>query len=770
MKPRRARPNPLHAVAGGVPTPHGALDATLAAARRIGAIDAGVMQPSPAPVTVVPVPPLAVLPLRVPMLSATHAAHATPDASLINRELSLLAFHRRVLALAEDPDIPLLERLRFLCIVGSNLDEFFEIRVAGLREQLRAKVPAAGMTLPQMRAALTDMAQAARTLVDDQYRVLNEQLFPALAQHGVRLVRGVDRCAAARAFVADFFHREVRPLLTPIGLDSAHPFPQIVNKSLNFIVELSGLDAFGRLTTIAVVKAPRVLPRVIKLPPEIAGEEHTFILLSSIIHAHIPDLFPGREVVSYSQFRVTRDADLWIDDQEVKNLRQALQGELKDRQFGLPLRLEVAAACPEHLARFLLTQFELGDDDLFRCDGPVNIARLASLIDQVDVEELKYPPFVAGLPERLVGEPDILAAIRRQDILLHHPYQSFDPVVDFIRRAADDPAVVAVKQTVYRTGVNSVLMEALIQAAERGKEVTVVVELMARFDEEANINWAERLEHAGAQVVYGVFGFKTHAKLALILRRESDAAGGTRLASYAHLGTGNYHPRNTRVYTDFGLLTADPELCADVDEVFRHITSLSKSGRLKRLLLAPFTMQRRVVEMIRREARHAKEGKPARIKAKMNGLTDEGVIRALQAASQAGVAIDLVVRGACALRPGVPGLSENIRVRSVLGRFLEHHRIWFFENAGDSEVWLASADWMGRNLFRRIEVAFPVTDPALRRRVVEEGLDIYLADRSDAWLLDADGTWRPARGGRRDRETSAQALLLARHAAPAASA
>jgi polyphosphate kinase len=703
--------------------------------------------------------PAAVLPLRVPMASVPALE---PDASLINRELSLLAFHRRVLALAEDPDIPLLERLRFCCIVGSNLDEFFEIRVAGLKEQLRAKVPAAGMTLAQMRAALSEISRCARALVNDQYRVLNEQLFPALSQHGVRLVRHADRTPAERAWVADFFQREVRPLLTPIGLDSAHPFPQIVNKSLNFIVELSGLDAFGRLTTIAVVKAPRVVPRVIKLPPDIAEAEHEFLLLSSVIHAHLADLFPGREIVAYSQFRVTRDADLWIDEEEVKNLRQALQGELKDRQFGMPLRLEVAASCPEHLASFLLTQFELTGDDLYRCDGPVNIMRLTSLIDQVDIDELKYKPFVPGLPERLKGETDILAAIRRNDILLHHPYQSFEPVVGFIRRAAEDPEVLAIKQTVYRTGVNSALMEALIQAAERGKEVTVVVELMARFDEEANINWAERLEHAGAQVVYGVFGFKTHAKLALILRRELDAAGKPRIASYAHLGTGNYHPRTTRMYTDFGLLTADPELCGDVDEVFRHITSLSKSGRMKRLLLAPFTMHRRIVEMIRREARNAKDGKPARIKAKMNALTDEGVIRALQAASQAGVQIDLIVRGACALRPGVMGLSENIRVRSILGRFLEHHRIWYFENGGDSDVWLASADWMGRNLFRRIEVAFPVLDAKLKQRVVEEGLDAYLADRVDAWTLAPDGSWTRPRAPGRERRASAQGELLER--------
>jgi polyphosphate kinase len=705
------------------------------------------------------VPPAAVVPLRYPML--TPPVLEAPDASLINRELSLLAFHRRVLALAEDPGVPLLERLRFLAIVGSNLDEFFEIRVAGLREQLRAKVPATGMTLPQMRAALAEIGKVAHALVDEQYRVLNQQLFPALAQHGVRLVRAADRSPAERAWIAEFFQREVRPLLTPIGLDSAHPFPQIVNKSLNFIVELSGLDAFGRLTTIAVVKAPRVLPRLIKLPPEIAGGSHEFLLLSSVIHAHLADLFPGREIVAYSQFRVTRDADLWIDEEEVKNLRQALQGELKDRQFGLPLRLEVAANCPAHLAQFLLTQFELGEEDLYRCDGPVNVMRLTALLDQVDIDALKYPPFVPGRPDRLQGETDILAAMRRNDILLHHPYQSFDPVVEFIRRAADDPDVVAIKQTVYRTGVNSVLMEALIQAAERGKEVTVVVELMARFDEEANINWAERLEHAGAQVVYGVFGFKTHAKLALILRRERDAAGKTRLAAYAHLGTGNYHPRTTREYTDFGLLTADADLCADVDEVFRHITSLSKSGRMKRMMLAPFTMHRRVVEMIRREARNAKEGKPARIKAKMNALTEEGVIRALHAASQAGVEIDLIVRGACALRPGVPGVSEGIRVRSFLGRFLEHHRIWYFENAGDPEVWLASADWMGRNMFRRIEVAFPVLDPVLKRRVVEEGLDTYLADGADAWQLAADGCWT-RRGAASKERRAAQGQLLER--------
>jgi polyphosphate kinase len=703
-----------------------------------------------------------------PPTGADAAAHAvpTPVAPPINRELSLLDFNRRVLALAEDAEVPLLERLRFLCIVGSNLDEFFEIRVAGVKEQLRAKIAPPGITLPEARDLVARMGDEARSLIARQYRVLNEQVLPALAASGVRLVRRTEFTRAERAWAADYFAQEVRPLLTPIGLDPAHPFPQVVNKSLNFVIELSGNDAFGRDTGIAIVKAPRVLPRIIRLPREVSGDDNAFVMLSSVIHAHLAELFPGRKVVGYSQFRVTRDADLWIDEEEVKNLRQALQGELPQRQFGSAVRLEVAAECPAALAQFLLQQFGLAEADLYRCDGPVNIARLSSLADQVDLDTLKYEPFVPGVPARLRDAPDILAAIRERDILLHHPYQSFEPVVEFIRRAAEDPDVVAIKQTVYRTGVNSVLMEALIEAARRGKEVTVVVELMARFDEEANINWAERLERAGAQVVYGVFGLKTHAKLALLIRRERDARGRARLVPYAHLGTGNYHPRTTRLYTDFGLLTADPEICADVNEVFLHITSLAKAAKLKRLLLAPFTMHRRVLDMIRRETRHAREGRPARIIAKMNALVEDGVIRALYAASAEGVRIDLIVRGACALRPGVPGISENIRVRSILGRFLEHHRVWYFENGGAPDVWLASADWMGRNLFRRVEVAFPVRDPALRKRVVDEGLKAYLADNREAWELDAEGRWSKVKVRRGTKRRSAQRELLARMREP----
>ena len=685
----------------------------------------------------------------------------TPAPQLINRELSLLAFNRRVLALAQDAAVPLLERLRFLCIVSSNLDEFFEIRVAGMREQLRVKAPPPGVTLHELRALSVRLCEQTHALVADVYQTLNGEVLPAMAGAGIRLLRHAERNAGQRAWVADYFRREVKPLLSPIGLDPAHPFPQVVNKSLNFIVELSGSDAFGRETAIAIVKAPHQLPRVIELPGEVAPA-NTFVLLASIIHAHLGELFAGRRVVGYSQFRVTRDADLWFDDEEVRNLRQALEGELPQRQFGLAVRLEVAANCAPPLAQLLLQQFELEEADLYRCDGPVNLARLATLVDESDRIELKYPAFVPGTPARLVDQPDILAAIRQHDVLLHHPYQSFDPVVEFIRKASDDRDVVAIKQTVYRTGVNSTLMEALIEAARRGKEVTVVVELLARFDEEANINWAERLEAAGAQVVYGVFGLKTHAKLALLLRREPDAAGRSQLRPYAHLGTGNYHPRTARQYTDFGLLTVNPELCADVAEVFLHITSLARSNRLKRLWLAPFTMHRQLLAAIHRETRHAKEGGRAHIMAKMNGLVEEAVIRALYAASQAGVKVDLIVRGACALRPGVNGWSDNIRVRSIVGRFLEHPRIWYFANGGSDDVYLSSADWMGRNLFRRIEVAFPVLDKELKARVIAEGLAICFDDNCSAWDLGADGEYRRARPARRARACAAQELLLDR--------
>jgi len=681
----------------------------------------------------------------------TVALHAeSPKAAVfLDRELSQLMFNRRVLAQAEDKRIPLLERLRYLCIVSNNLDEFFEVRVASLLAQ------GALNNDPALAATLERISAECHALVVQQYAILNTEVLPQLRARGVHLVRHTDRNDAQRAWVKEYFEREVRPLLTPIGLDPAHPFPQVVNKSLNFIVSLSGKDAFGRGTAIAIVKAPRVLPRVIRLPDHLAkGDGVSFCLLSSVIHAHIEDMFTGRDVLAYSQFRVTRDSDLWVDEDEVKNLRQALKGELQGRQFGTSVRLEVARNCPPELSQFLLDQFGLVPNRLYAVDGPVNLVRLGELIDEVKQPALRFEPFIAGMPAK-TAHLGIFEHMLKQDILLHHPFQSFQTVIDFICVAAADPQVVAIKQTIYRTGMNSDLMEALITAARSGKEVTVIVELMARFDEEANINWADKLEQAGAQVVYGVVGLKAHAKLALVIRREVDG-----LRYYAHLGTGNYHPTTTRLYTDFGLLTANQAMGSDVNEVFIHLTSLTKPHKLNHLWLAPFALQNEIIKAIRNEARIARAGRPGRIIVKINALVDESVIRALYAASGDGVKIDLIVRGACILRPGVAGLSENIKVRSVIGRFLEHSRIYYFRNDLAHDVYLASADWMTRNLFRRIEVAFPVLDKALKKRVIAEGLNPYLKDNSNAWLLNADGQYHRHKSRSKQTEFSAQRHLM----------
>ena len=673
-----------------------------------------------------------------------------PDVYL-NRELSQLEFNRRVLAQAEDPRVPLLERLRYLCIVSSNMDEFFEVRIASLLARMDGHTSNAAVS----GAGLEAMSDESHQIVARQYAILNQEILPELSRHGIHLLRDQDRNDAQRAWVKAYFDREVRPLLTPIGLDPAHPFPQVLNKSLNFIVELSGKDAFGRGSAIAILKAPRVLPRVIRLPDALSENGGmSFCLLSSVIHAHISDLFTGREVLAYSQFRVTRDSDLWVDEEEVKNLRQALQSELQSRHFGFAVRLEVARNCAPTLSNFLLNQFSIPESRMYAVDGPVNMTRLLALVDAVDQPALRFAPYAPAYPAGLDGA-DIFAVLRKKDMLLHHPFQSFLPVLDFIRCASLDPDVVAIKQTIYRTGMNSLLMESLILAAQRGKEVTVIVELMARFDEEANINWADRLERVGAQVVYGVVGLKTHAKLALVIRREE---GELRL--YAHLGTGNYHPTTTKFYTDFGLLTANPQLTVEVNEVFIHLTSLTKPRGLQHLWLAPFDLQREMIRAIRNEARIARLGRPGRIIAKMNALVDESVIRALYAASSDGVKIDLIVRGACSLRPGVPGLSKNIRVFSIIGRCLEHSRIFYFRNDLAHDVYLSSADWMNRNLFRRIEVAFPVLDPALKRRVLREGLEPYLKDNTNAWELGADGRYTRRRARGKQVLFSAQQLLM----------
>lgn len=678
-----------------------------------------------------------------------------PAQYFLNRELGQLEFNRRVLAQAEDASVPLLERLKYLCIVSSNLDEFFEIRVAGLKEQLNLSGVPAGADGMDARQTLKLVREQAHQIITQQYKVLNDDLFPALENEGIRFLRRTQWNDAQRAWVREFFFNEVMPVLTPIGLDPSHPFPRVLNKSLNFAVELQGKDAFGRNSAKAIVQAPRVLPRTIPLPPEIAGCAHGFVFLSSILHAHVGELFGGMEVLSCHQFRVTRNSNLFVDDEEVKNLRTSLQGELPQRHFGNAVRLEVTDNCAPQVAEYLLQQFELAPEDLYRVDGPVNLVRLMGIPSQVSRDDLKFPEFAPGVPSVLQKKgADMFKVIRKGDVLLHHPYQSFKPVIDFINQASTDPKVVAIKQTVYRTGVDSELMEALIKATQLGKEVTVVVELLARFDEEANINWASRLEEVGAHVVYGVVGHKTHAKMLMVVRREEG-----KLHRYVHLGTGNYHPRTARLYTDFGLFTCNEEICADVNEVFGQLTSLGKAGKLRHLWQSPFSLHGQVLNFIRNETKIAQTGKPAHIIAKMNSLLEPETIMALYEASQAGVKVDLIVRGVCALRPGVPGLSENIRVRSIIGRFLEHTRIFYFRNNLAHDVYLSSADWMDRNFFRRIEVCFPVLDKKLKKRVIEEGLKIYLLDNCQACDMDADGQYR-RRTPRRAAPMCAQSMLL----------
>ena len=686
------------------------------------------------------------------------ALPSVPAEFFLNRELGILAFNRRVLSQARNPQTPLLERLRFLCIVSSNLDEFFEIRVAGLKEQLKLNSVAVSTDGLTAQEAYLRVSETAHTLVDEQYALLNSEILPALAAEGISFIRRGDWTAEQREWIRGFFFREVMPVLTPIGLDPSHPFPRVLNKSLNFAVELQGKDAFGRSSGAAIVQAPRVLPRVIRLPRELCDCKYAFVFLSSVLHAFVGELFAGMEVLGCYQFRVTRNSDLFVDEEEVKNLRAKIQGELPQRHFGDGVRLEVADNCSVRMADFLLEQFNLGPLDLYRVAGPVNLVRLMQIPDQVDRKDLKFTPFVPGIPKSLHKGRCLFDDIRHGDILLHHPYQSFGPVIALIDQATIDPQVVAIKMTVYRTGTDSVLMQSLVRAAQNGKEVTVVVELMARFDEEANIGWATKLEEVGAHVVYGVVGYKTHAKMLMIVRRE-EARSGSILRRYVHLGTGNYHPKTARLYSDFGLLTCNEEIGVDVNEVFKQLTGLGHAQTLKHLWQAPFTLHHNLIAAIGAEAAAAQEGKRARIIAKMNSLLEPETITALYAASQAGVKIDLIVRGVCALRPGIKGVSDNIRVRSIVGRQLEHHRVFYFLAGGEEKVYLSSADWMERNFFRRIELAFPVLDKRLKRRVIIEGLKIYLFDNQQAWDMDAEGNYRPRRGSRKTLRNAQNELI-----------
>ena len=821
----------------------------------------------------------------------------------INRELSLLAFNRRVLEQARDPDTPLLERLKFLCISSTNLDEFFEIRVAGLKQKLESGSVETGSDGLTPQEALAQISAEAHDLVDLQYRVLNDELIPALESEQIRFLRRSDWGETQAQWVQKYFSQELMPVLSPLGLDPAHPFPRILNKSLNFIVSLEGKDAFGRSGGIAIVQAPRSLPRLIRLPessgagpydfvflssvihahvdelfpgmkvtgcyqfrvtrnsdlfvdeeeiddlmramegellsrrygdavrlevadncsrrmadfllaqfglteadlyqvngpvnlnrliaiadlverpdlkyppfkpsrptalprlirlPESSGAgPYDFVFLSSVIHAHVDELFPGMKVTGCYQFRVTRNSDLFVDEEEIDDLMRAMEGELLSRRYGDAVRLEVADNCSRRMADFLLAQFGLTEADLYQVNGPVNLNRLIAIADLVERPDLKYPPFKPSRPTALPAEHNIFEILRRQDVLLHHPFESFAPVLDFLRQAATDPQVLAIKQTLYRTGPDSAVVDALVAAARNGKEVTVVVELRARFDEEANIQLANRLQEAGAHVTYGVVGYKTHAKMILVTRRE-----GRRLRHYVHLGTGNYHARTARLYTDYGLLTADKIIGEDVRRIFQQLTSLGKVKPLRKLLQSPFTLHKALIEKIEREAALARQGKRARISAKMNALIEPQIIQALYAASQAGVRIDLIVRGVCCLRPGVPGVSERIQVRSIVGRFLEHTRVFHFRNDGNEELWLSSADWMDRNFFRRVETCFPVEDPTLRKQIMKEGLELYLADNTQAWVLHRDGHYRRQRPRGRQKPRCAQCALLELRARP----
>ena len=697
-------------------------------------------------------------------LSAGHAPspRAAVRTELLDRELAILAFNRRVLAQARRADVPLLERLRYVTIVSSNLDEFFEVRMAD-RFELAKRSPAGPAA-----AAFERVASDAHELIDDQYRVLNDEVMPSLQREGIVVLNHAERDAAQREWVRRYFDLQVRPLLVPVSLDPSHPFPQVANTSLNFIVRWAGADAFGRQNAVAIVKVPRVLPRVIRLPAELSPGAQAFVLLTSVIRAHLAELFPGRTVEAFSQFRVTRDSDLDVDTDEVVNLRQALRSHLSRRHFGQAIRLEVVASCPAQLSSFLLEQFGLPGAALYKVNGPVNLARLTQLIEMARADALRFPSFEPALPRafaQVAQGRTVFEVLRAGDILLHHPFESFEPVIRFLREAVHDPDVLAIRQTIYRTGAESELMDLLIEAARRGKEVLAVVELQARFDEEANINWAERLEAVGAQVVYGIVGLKTHAKLLLVTRRE-----GERLRRYVHLSTGNYNPRTARLYTDIGYLSADPVLTADAELVFLQLASQVRTRPPRLLLPAPFMLHRRMVGLLRKVADAAREGRPARVVVKINALTDPALIGALVEAGRAGARIDLIVRGACLLRPGQPGFSDNIRVRSVVGRFLEHSRIAYFrwgESDDEEALYLSSADWMGRNMFGRIEVAWPVRDPALRQRVIDEGLVPYLHDSLDAWSLDAEGSYRrlgEAATGREDQPgVSAQRALVARY-------
>lgn len=678
--------------------------------------------------------------------------------TLLNRDASILAFNERVLRLAQNPDYPLLERLRFVCIVSSNLDEFFEVRAAPHVEAMRDNTNNSEVDIKNY----IDIAENAHLLVTKQYQIFNADLMPALAKQGVHLVSHGERTPAQRRWVAKYFESDVRPLLVPVALDPAHPFPQVANKSLNFIVSLNGKDAFGKNNNIVIVRVPRALPRLIRLPRSLSDGEQKFVSLSSIIRAHLASLFVGREVQNFSQFRVTRHSDLAVDEEDVKNLRTALRKGLVQRNFGEAVRLEVSHSCDEKLAKFLLQQFNLPKQSLYRVNGLVNLARLMQLADLAEGAHLKFKPFEPQISHQLNTNQSFFTQLSQRDIIIHQPYQSFESVIDFLKDAVYDPDVVSIQQTIYRTGSDARMLKLLQEAVRRGKEVMAVVELKARFDEEANINWAEALESVGAQVVYGIVGLKTHAKMLLVLRRE-----GSGLKHYGHLSTGNYNPKTARLYTDVSMLTADPKFTRDMEHLFRHIASQIKLPRLQKLLVAPFNLHRQMLAKIKAAELAAKAGKPAKMIVKMNALTDEALVLALIKAGRAGVEIDLIVRGACILPIDAPGLNGRIRVRSIVGQLLEHSRVFYFNIDGVENMWLSSADWMNRNMMRRVEIAWPITDAENRARILLECCQLSLDDTLDAWQLMPNGNYVAVanlqKNNQQTSKTSAQLKLLEKY-------
>jgi polyphosphate kinase len=675
-------------------------------------------------------------------------------AHFINRELSWLEFNHRVLEEALDAQNPLLERVKFFCIVSSNLDEFFEVRVAGLKQQIESEVVERTMDGLTATETLRAIVKRVRRMVEQQYACWREELLPALAANGIRLLELAELEASDLAWVEDYYHTQVRPVVTPLAIDPAHPFPQLLNKSLNLIVRLEMARNREVLKHMAVVQIPRNMPRMVKLPRADARQDYVY--LDRLIGHYLADLFPGTKLLGYWPFRVTRNSELYIDEEESSNLLKAVENELHNRRKGDAVRLEIDHQCPQFVREPLLKTLRLSADDLYLIDGPLNPTRLMALTEGDHSPELRDPPFVAPVTAKLRQQPDLFAAIRERDILLHHPYENFNSVVEFLELAASDPDVLAIKQTLYRTGGDRRIIGALENAVRNGKQVTAVVELRARFDEANNIAWARQLEEAGVHVVYGLVGYKIHAKSCLVVRRE-----GHNIRRYVHLATGNYNPTTAKLYTDLGLFTCRPEFGEDVTNFFNLLTGICQFQSLRKLVAAPFELQDRLLTLIERETRNARQGLPARIILKINSLADREVIQALYRASVAGVKVDLIVRGICCLRPGLKGASENITVRSIVDRFLEHSRVYYFENACQPQVFISSADWMPRNFFRRIELAIPVEDGVLRERLISEVLAISLADNSKARFLQADGSYRRAAAAQGDKPSRSQFQFLA---------